>query len=60
MDKSDSADAARFRWLLDGHGYFMEENYLCGHFPTTEMEQDKARAEIDSAIADRRNLGVSK
>lgn len=52
MDKSDSADAARFRWLLEGNGYFMEENYLCGHFPTSETERDKARAEIDSAMRD--------
>jgi hypothetical protein len=49
-DRSDAADARRFRWLLDGNGYFMEENYLCGHFPTTDKERDKARAWIDQAM----------
>ncbi len=51
MDRSESADAKRFRWLLSGNGYFMEENFLCGHAPTTPEEQDKARAEIDEAMA---------
>lgn len=33
-------DAERYRWLCDGNGYFMEENYLCGH------ENDKERADL--------------
>lgn len=54
MDKSDSADAARFRWLLNGNGYFMEEQFLCGHLPISEEERDAARAKIDAAIADQK------
>ena len=50
IDRSDAADAARFRWLLSGYGYFMEENYLCGHAPTSIEEQDAARAEIDKMV----------
>lgn len=49
-DKSIEADAARFRWLLDGHGYFMEEAMLCGAPPTTEIDKDSARAMIDEAM----------
>jgi hypothetical protein len=51
MDRSDAADARRFRWLLNGNGYFMEEQGLCGHGPVDQEEQDGARAEIDAAIA---------
>ena len=50
MDKSDAADAKRFRWLLSGNGYFMEEEMLCGHEPTDEAERDDARAKIDEAM----------
>jgi hypothetical protein len=50
MDRSDAADAKRFRWLLAGNGYFMEENFLCGHSPCSETEQDEARAAIDAAL----------
>lgn len=48
-DKSDKADAKRMRWLLDGNGYFMEEDMLCGHAPCSEEEQDECRAKIDIA-----------
>jgi len=44
LDKSDAADAARLRWMLNGNGYFLEEEGLCGHCGT---EDDKARREID-------------
>ena len=47
--ESDAADAERFRWLLDGHGYFMEEEMLCGHSPCSQEEQDEARRKIDAA-----------
>lgn len=47
IDKSDAADAARFRWLLEGNGYYMEEEFLCGHMPTDEAERDRARQRID-------------
>lgn len=39
------ADAARYRWLCDGHGYFMEENMLCGHGD----DKDAADKAIDAA-----------
>ena len=50
MDRSDAADARRFRWLLAGNGYFMEEQGLCGYPPCDEDEQDGARERIDAAI----------
>lgn len=49
IDTSEAADAARMRWLLDGHGYFMEEEGLCGHDPT-EKEKLEARLAIDEAM----------
>ena len=48
----DTPDAERMRWLLAGHGYFMEENYLCGHGPCSQEEQDSARQAIDLAMRD--------
>jgi hypothetical protein len=51
VDRSDAADAKRFRWLLAGNGYFMEEQLLCGHAPSDQQEQDDAREQIDAAIA---------
>lgn len=50
LDRSDTADAARFRWILNGNGYFMEEESLCGHGPCSEEEQDDARLAIDQEI----------
>lgn len=50
VDRSDAADAARLRWLLNGNGYFMEEQYLCGHAPCDDEEQDDAREKIDAAM----------
>ena len=40
-------DAARYRWLCDGNGYFMEEEMLCGHGNDKPM----ADVAIDYAIA---------
>ncbi len=40
-------DAERYRWLCDGHGYFMEEAGLCGH----SNEKQRADQEIDEAMA---------
>jgi len=39
-------DAARYRWLCDGNGYFMEQQFLCGH------SNDKLAADlaIDEAM----------
>lgn len=51
IDRSETADAKRFRWLLAGNGYFMEEEFLCGHHPTDEKERDQAREAIDDAMA---------
>lgn len=45
-------DAERFRWLLNGNGYFLEEEGVCGHAPCGEAEQDDARARIDKAMAE--------
>jgi hypothetical protein len=53
VDRSDAADAKRMRWLLDGNGYFMEEERLCGHKPCDEDEQDHARRLIDQEMASR-------
>ena len=50
IDRSDNADARRFRWLLAGNGYFLEEQMLCGHFPCDEVEQDSAREQIDALL----------
>jgi len=52
VDKSEAADAKRMRWLLSGHGYFMEEEMLCGHGFSTPEDQDKAREVIDAAMAE--------
>ncbi|MBN8493413.1 MAG: hypothetical protein J0M00_18550 [Burkholderiales bacterium] len=51
IDRSDAADAARLRWMLAGNGYFMEEEMLCGHKPTTLEDRDEARRRIDAAMA---------
>lgn len=51
VDKSIEADAKRMRWLLDGRGYFMEEEGLCGDGPCSEQEQDDARRAIDEAMS---------
>ena len=52
IDRSDGADAKRMRWLLSGHGYFMEEEMLCGVSPCSNVEQDRARLAIDAAMQD--------
>lgn len=39
-------DAARYRWICDGNGYFMEENMLCGH----SNEKQKADEAIDAEM----------
>ena len=49
-DTSDAADAARFRWILEGNGYFMEETGLCGIGPCDQAEKNKARLEIDKEM----------
>lgn len=51
VDRSDEADARRLRWLLNGNGYFMEEESLCGRPPCNESEQDDARRRIDEAMS---------
>lgn len=45
-------DAARFQWLLAGNGYFMEENFLCGHKPCSEKDQEWARKVIDWGMSE--------
>lgn len=49
IDRSSIADARRFRWIVDGNGYYLEEAGLCGHGPGDE---DEARQKIDDEIAD--------
>lgn len=41
-------DARRYQWICNGNGYYMEEQYLCGH----TNEKDRADAAIDREIAD--------
>lgn len=50
IDRGECADAKRFRWLLAGHAYFLEENSMCGHGSSSNKEQDEARALIDAAM----------
>jgi hypothetical protein len=50
LDKSILADAKRFRWILNGNGYFMEEQGLCPTCGTDEKEKDRARELIDDAM----------
>lgn len=50
VDRRDSADAKRFRWLLAGNGYLLEEWGLCGHPPVELEEQDLARSVIDDQM----------
>ncbi len=52
VDRSEAADARRFRHLLDGNGYFMEENMICGHGPCSQGERDEARRQIDSHMTE--------
>ena len=54
MDEDERKDAARFRWLLDGNGYFLEEAGLCGHAPCSPQEQSDARRAIDEAMQEKR------
>ena len=56
LDRSDAADAARLRWMLAGNGFVLEEEGLCGFKPTGPTEQDKARRDIDAAIAQETKL----
>jgi hypothetical protein len=50
VDTSDVADAARFRWILEGNGYYMEETGLCGISPCSEEEKNLARLKIDKEM----------
>jgi len=54
VNTSVKSDAKRMRWLLSGHGYFMEENYLCGYIPCNKEERNYARIVIDKGIADQK------
>jgi hypothetical protein len=50
---NDAADAKRMRWLLNGNGYFMEEEGLCGcKEASTQDDQEYARKCIDEAMAE--------
>lgn len=44
-------DTVRFRWLLNGNSYFLEEERLCGHRETvTEEDKKEARRRIDKMM----------
>lgn len=51
LDRSEAADAKRFRWLLSGNGYFLEESFLCGRGNNAKEAQDRAREAIDLEIS---------
>lgn len=51
IDRSNAADSKRFRWLLNGNGYFMGEQKICGHAPTDDEERDEARVKIDEQMS---------
>jgi len=53
LDKSDAADAARLRWMLNGNGYFLEEEGLCGHF--CDEGADRGRRAIDERMSEGQN-----
>lgn len=50
IDRSEEADARRFRWLLDGNSYFLQEERLCGFHDVSEEDKEKARVIIDDAM----------
>jgi len=52
IDRSIEADAKRFRWLLDGNGYFLEEQFLLGG--SDPKEQDEVRIAIDEEMRKRK------
>ncbi len=52
--RQDRKDADRLRWMLSGHGYFLEEEMLCGTGPTSDEEKAEARERIDVAMEHRR------
>ena len=49
-DRSIEADARRFRWLLNGNSYFLEEERLCGFPDVSEEDKEKARVIIDEEM----------
>lgn len=51
MSEADAKDAARYRWLCDGNGYFLEEQTLCGHWNEKARADAAIDAEIDRAAA---------
>jgi hypothetical protein len=56
IDRTDKADAERFRWMLAGNGYFMEENMLCGyHDPTGVEDIQEAIKLIDEQMQFQKN-----
>jgi hypothetical protein len=44
-------DDQRFKWILNGNGYFLEEEALCGNYVfVTDAEKQRARDAIDAAM----------
>lgn len=56
IDRSEKADAARFRWLINGNGYFMEEQGICGPWSNSQEDKDEARKIIDEWIAEEKTI----
>ena len=46
--------AAAARWLLDGNGYFLERKGCAGTTAPTPEEKDRARAEIDERMKEKK------
>lgn len=49
-DRSDAADAARFRWMLNGNGDFLKEQGFCDWW-ASQAAQDDARRAIDKRMS---------
>ncbi len=52
IDRSIEADAKRFRWLLDGNGYFLEMEDLPGG--SDPKEQDEVCIAIDEMMRNKK------
>jgi hypothetical protein len=49
LTTDDKDDAENFRWLLEGNGFFMEGQDLCGYVPCSPAEKEQARTAIRAA-----------
>lgn len=49
LDRSDAADAARFRWIINGHGWLLE-GFCLGAYSDDPSALDEARRAIDERM----------